>query len=72
MDKVYNFSAGPSVLPDEVKRDVQRDFLNYNNSGMSVTEMSHRGKVYEEIHYEAMNSLKQLMNIPDNYHILFI
>ena len=70
--KVYNFSAGPSMLPEEVKLSAQRDFLDYNGSGMSVTEMSHRSKVYDEIHQEAIALLRELMNIPDNYEVLFV
>lgn len=70
--KVYNFSAGPSVLADEVKLAAQKDFMDYNGSGMSVTEMSHRSKVYDEIHNETGALLKELMGIPDNYRILFL
>lgn len=70
--KVYNFSAGPSTLPQEVLEAAQRDFLNYNNSGMSVVEMSHRAKVYEEIHNESMALLRELMGISDDYYVLFV
>ncbi|MCL2631201.1 MAG: 3-phosphoserine/phosphohydroxythreonine transaminase [Firmicutes bacterium] len=72
MDKVYNFSAGPGMLPDEVKKDAQRDFLSYNNTGMSVMEMSHRSKPYEEIHFEVISLFRYLMNIGDEYHVLLI
>lgn len=70
--KVFNFSAGPSMLPYEVKLQVQKDIFNYNNSGMSVMEMSHRSKVYEEIHNEAIALLKELMQIGDDYSILLL
>lgn len=70
--KVFNFSAGPSVLPEEVKLEVQRDFLDFNGSGMSVTELSHRSKVYEDIQIEAENLLRELMGIDENYEVLFL
>ncbi len=70
--KVYNFAPGPATLPEEVKLEAQRDFVNYNNSGMSVTEMSHRSKVYEEIHNEAQSLLAELMGISDDYKILLL
>lgn len=70
--KVYNFSAGPSTLPKEVLEEAQRDFLNYNNSGMSVVEMSHRAKVYDEIHNEAISLIRELMGISDDYYVLFV
>ena len=72
MRDVYNFSAGPSMLPERVLKEAQKSFLNYNGSGMSVTEMSHRAKVYEEINAEAESGLRQLMNIPDNYSVIFV
>ena len=70
--KVYNFSAGPSMLPEEVKLSAQKDFLDYEGSGMSVTEMSHRSKWYDAIHREALASLRKLMNIGDDYDVLFV
>lgn len=70
--KVYNFSAGPSMLPDEVKLSAQKDFLDYQGSGMSVTEMSHRSKWYDAIHQEAIALFRELMNVPDNYEVLFV
>ena len=70
--KVYNFSAGPSMLPEEVKLSAQKDFLDYEGSGMSVTEMSHRSKWYDAIHTEALASLRKLMNIGDDYDVLFV
>lgn len=70
--KVYNFSAGPSTLPQEVLLEAQRDLINFNNSGMSITEMSHRSKPYDEVHTEAIALLKELMNISDEYDVLFV
>ncbi len=72
MDRVFNFSAGPSVLPEDVLKEAQSDLLNYKGSGMSVMEMSHRSAVYQSIIDEAEASLRQLMNIPDNYKVLFL
>ena len=70
--RVYNFSAGPSMLPEEVLEEVQIELLNYQGSGMSVMEMSHRSKVFEDILHEAEKDLRELMNIPENYKVLFI
>lgn len=70
--KVYNFAAGPSMMADEVKRTAQRDFLDYNGSGMSVVEMSHRSKWYDEIHNEALSLFRELMGVPDDYYVLFL
>ncbi len=70
--RVYNFSAGPSMLPMEVLEQAQKDFIDYNNSGMSVTEMSHRSKFYDEIHTECLSLLRELMNIPDEYEVLLV
>lgn len=70
--KVYNFAAGPSMLAEEVKLAAQRDFMDYNNSGMSVAEMSHRSKVYEEIHAEAQALIRELMGISEDYYVLFL
>ena len=66
-NRVYNFSAGPSMLPEEVLKEVQRDMLNYADSGMSITEMSHRSKPYMAVNEEAQALLRELLNIPDNY-----
>ena len=70
--RVYNFSAGPSMLPLEVLERVQRGIVDYNGSGMSVMEMSHRSKPYEEINNRAEALLRELMNIPDDYDVLFV
>lgn len=72
MSRVYNFSAGPAVLPEEVLREVQEEMLDYKGCGMSVMEMSHRSAVFDEIIQEAEKDLRELMNIPDNYKVLFL
>jgi len=70
--KYYNFSAGPSMLPEEAKLSAQKDFMDYKGSGMSVVEMSHRCKWYEEINDEAEALVRELMNIGDDYYVLFV
>ena len=72
MARVYNFSAGPAVLPEEVLKEAAAEMLDYKGSGMSVMEMSHRSKVYDNIIKEAEADLRDLMNIPDNYKVLFL
>ena len=72
MARVYNFSAGPAVLPEEVLREAAAEMFDYKGSGMSVMEMSHRSKVYDNIIKEAEADLRELMNIPDNYKVLFL
>ncbi|QHQ61827.1 3-phosphoserine/phosphohydroxythreonine transaminase [Anaerocolumna sedimenticola] len=72
MGRVYNFSAGPAVLPEEVLKEAAAEMLDYNGTGMSVMEMSHRSKAYETIIKEAEQDLRDLMNIPDNYKVLFL
>ena len=72
MSRVYNFSAGPAVLPEEVLREAAEEMMDYRGCGMSVMEMSHRSKVYDEIIKEAEADLRELMNIPDNYKVLFL
>ena len=69
---IYNFSAGPAILPKDVLKEAQTFLLDYKDSGMSVMEMSHRSSHYLTIHEEAKILLKELMNIPDNYSILFL
>lgn len=69
---VYNFSAGPAVLPKEVLQKAQAEFLNYAGSEMSVMELSHRSSLYDQIIKEAEHLLRELMAIPDNYHVLFL
>lgn len=72
MERVYNFSAGPSILPEVVLKQAAEEMLNYNGTGMSVMEMSHRSKAFEEIIQTAEKDLRDLMNIPDNYKVLFL
>lgn len=72
MNRVYNFSAGPSMLPLPVLEKAAKEMTDYNGSGMSVMEMSHRSPVYEEIIANAEKNLRKLMNIPDNYKVLFL
>ena len=72
MNRVYNFSAGPAVLPEEVLKECADEMLDYKGSGMSVMEMSHRSKVYDTIIKEAEQDLRDLMNIPDNYKVIFL
>ncbi|MBO5353844.1 MAG: 3-phosphoserine/phosphohydroxythreonine transaminase [Lachnospiraceae bacterium] len=72
MGRVYNFSAGPAVLPEEVLKEAAAEMLDYKGTGMSVMEMSHRSKAYEEIIQTAEQDLRDLMNIPDNYKVLFL
>jgi len=72
MNRVYNFSAGPAVLPEEVLRQAAAEMLDYAGSGMSVMEMSHRSKEFEQIIADAEADLRKLMNIPDNYKVLFL
>lgn len=72
MSRVYNFSAGPAVLPEEVLREAAEEMLDYNGTGMSVMEMSHRSKAFQEIIETAEADIRELMNIPDNYKVLFL
>lgn len=72
MNRVYNFSAGPAMLPVEVLQEAADEMLDYKGTGMSVMEMSHRSKAFEEIITEAEKDLRELMNIPDNYKVLFL
>ena len=72
MARIYNFSAGPAVLPEEVLKEAAAEMLDYNGTGMSVMEMSHRSKAYDTIIKEAEQDLRDLLNIPDNYKVLFV
>lgn len=72
MSRVYNFSAGPAVLPEEVLKEAAEEMLDYRGTGMSVMEMSHRSKAYDTIIKEAEADLRELMHIPDNYKVLFL
>ena len=70
--RIYNFSAGPAVLPEEVLREAADEMMNYRGCGMSVMEMSHRSKMFDDIIKEAEKDLRELMGIPDNYKVLFL
>ncbi|BCR36630.1 3-phosphoserine/phosphohydroxythreonine transaminase [Mariniplasma anaerobium] len=72
MKRVYNFSAGPGVLPEAVLKDAASEMLDYQNNGMSVMEMSHRTPMFQKIIDDAQKDLRTLMNIPDNYKVLFL
>ena len=72
MARVYNFSAGPAVLPEEVLREAAAEMLDYQGTGMSVMEMSHRSDTYQAIIDAAEQDLRDLMGIPDNYKVLFM
>ena len=72
MGRVYNFSAGPAVLPEEVLQEAAAEMMDYKGSGMSVMEMSHRSTEFDNIIKEAEQDLRDLMNIPDNYKVLFL
>ena len=72
MDRVFNFSAGPAVLPESVLQEAASEMMNYRGTGMSVMEMSHRSKAYQAIIDEAEADIRRLMNIPDNYKVLFM
>ena len=70
--RTYNFSAGPAMMPEEVLEEIAAEVMNYRGSGMSVMEMSHRSKVFQQIRDEAEADLRKLMGIPDNYKVLFV
>ena len=70
--RIYNFSAGPAVLPEEVLLEAQKDLFSYKSCGMSVMEMSHRGKIFDQIIKEAEADLRKLLDINDNYAVLFL
>ena len=71
-ERIYNFSAGPSMLPLEVLEECNRDMYNYHGSGMCVMEMSHRSKAFIEIAQDSEKLLREVMQIPDNYKVLFM
>ncbi|HQT27021.1 MAG TPA: aminotransferase class V-fold PLP-dependent enzyme, partial [Burkholderiales bacterium] len=70
--RVYNFSAGPAVLPEEVLQTAKDEMLDWHGSGMSVMEMSHRGKEFMGIARDAESDLRELLSIPSNYKVLFL
>ena len=71
-DRIYNFSAGPAILPEDVLKEAQNDFFNYKGTGMSVMEMSHRSKTYDGIIKSAENDVRTLLDIKDDYAVLFL
>ncbi|MDI3328799.1 MAG: 3-phosphoserine/phosphohydroxythreonine transaminase [Alicyclobacillaceae bacterium] len=71
-NRAYNFNAGPSALPLEVLEQAREELVDFRGTGMSILEMSHRSKVYEEVHNEAASLLRELLGVPDGYHILFL
>ena len=70
--RTFNFSAGPAMMPEPVLEEIASEMMNYRGSGMCVMEMSHRSKVFQQIAEEAEADLRKLMNIPDNYKVLFL
>ena len=72
MSRVYNFSAGPAVLPESVLQEAAAEMMDYRGTGMSVMEMSHRSKAYQTIIDEAEADLRTLMGVPENYKVLFM
>jgi phosphoserine aminotransferase len=71
-NRIFNFSAGPCTLPLPALEKAQADFVDYQNAGMSLIEMSHRGKHYDDVHYRAMVGIREVLNVPDSHDILFI
>ncbi|MBR6143737.1 MAG: aminotransferase class V-fold PLP-dependent enzyme, partial [Treponema sp.] len=72
MSRVYNFSAGPSCLPEEVLKECAAEMLDYNGTGQSVMEMSHRSKVFDGIIKEAEADFRELLDVPEDYKVLFM
>ena len=70
--RAYNFSAGPAILPEEVLKQAQAELVDYQGTGMSIMEMSHRGKEYSAVHDECIANIKELLNIPEGYSVLFL
>ena len=71
-NRIFNFSAGPCTLPLAALEKAQADFVDYKGAGMSIIEMSHRGKHYDEVHYDAMANVREVLNIPESHDVLFI
>ncbi|MEE9368624.1 MAG: 3-phosphoserine/phosphohydroxythreonine transaminase, partial [Pontiella sp.] len=70
--RAYNFSAGPAAIPEEVLKEAQAELVDYQGTGMSIMEMSHRGKEYSAVHDETIANIKELLNIPEGYSVLFM
>jgi len=71
-NRIYNFNPGPSVLPIEVLEEVRDNFMNFNGSGMSITEISHRSKLFEAVLDDAISRTKKLLNLGSEYHVIFV
>jgi len=72
MARIFNFAAGPSTLPVETLQEAAGKLVDFDNAGMSLIEMSHRGKIYEAVHNEAIALVREILNVPQNYHVLFL
>src|SRR5210317_753873 len=70
--RAYNFSAGPAILPEEVLKEAAAELVDYQGTGMSIMEMSHRGKEYSAVHDETIANIKELLGIPEGYSVLFM
>lgn len=71
-NRIYNFNPGPSMLPLEVLKEAQAEFLNFQDTGMSILEISHRAKAYDEVHNQAKADILELMGLGDDYEVLFV
>ena len=72
MKRVFNFGAGPAVIPLEVLQEAQKDLLDFNGEGLSIMEASHRSKMYEDVHNGAIELMRELYKIPEDYEVLFL
>jgi len=72
MKRAINFGAGPSAIPTAVLEEVQKNLLDFNGEGLSIMEASHRSKMYDEVHTEAISLMRELFKIPDNYEVIFL
>ena len=71
-NRIFNFSAGPCTLPLPALEKAQSEFVDYQGAGMSLTEMSHRGKHYDDVHYAAIANIREVLNVPESHDVLFI
>ena len=72
MARIFNFAAGPATLPIEALQEASEKLVDHENSGMSLIEMSHRGKIYDSVHNETISLAREILNIPDNFHVLLL
>jgi phosphoserine aminotransferase len=72
MARAFNFNAGPAIMPEEVLKEAAKELVDYKGTGMSIMEVSHRSKMYEEVHNEAIKNIRELFKVPDNYDVLFV